>query len=107
LGTIPPKEWEESKNIISEEVAREAFRKMTDSSCKWLPDILNAEYIDYLATTRVVLPFSETSDRRPSVIEKLPLNSPFYTVFSGKVDHSIWVANEIKALLQADLEAKR
>jgi hypothetical protein len=73
------------------------------ASSKWLPSILDAEYIDYLTTVRVVLADVESTDRRPSLISRANLSSPFYTLFSGKIDHSIWVAEEISNKLFAEL----
>jgi hypothetical protein len=98
-----PIEWRNTKQYVGEDVAFQAFDKMRISSSKWLPDILNAEFLDYLTTVRVVLANVDSSDRRPSLINRLNLANPFYTVFSGKIDHSIWVAEEISNKLRDEL----
>ncbi len=98
-----PTEWRNTKDYVDEDVAIQAFNKMKRASSKWLPSILDAEYIDYLTTVRVVLADVESSDRRPSLISRANLSSPFYTLFSGKIDHSIWVAEEISNKLCAEL----
>jgi hypothetical protein len=98
-----PTEWRNTKDYVGEDVAIEAFNKMKLASSKWLPSILDAEYIDYLTTVRVVLADVESTDRRPSLISRANLSSPFYNLFSGKIDHSIWVAEEISNKLFAEL----
>jgi len=40
----------------------------------------------------MVLPKIDYSDARPSLISN---NDDYFDVFSGKIDHSIWVAQEI------------
>ena len=103
VGSHYPIEWRNTRDYVGEDVAIEAFNKMKSASSKWLPSILDAEYIDYLATVRVVLADVESSDRRPSLISRANFSSPFYTLFSGKIDHSIWVAEEISNKLCAEL----
>ena len=103
IGFKYPSKWRNPKSYIHEDVAREVFQRMVESSSNWLPDILNAEFVDYLTTVRVVLAEVETSDSRPSLITKLNLEKPFYTIFSGKIDHSIWVAHEITEKLYKEL----
>ena len=104
IGFEYPSRWRDPRSIIKEKVARAAFQKMITSSSNWLPEITNAKYVDYLAAVRVVLADVEITDRRPSLINKLPIKNPFYTVFSGKIDHSIWVATEISERILRDLQ---
>ena len=98
-----PNEWRNTREHVGEDAAIEAFNRMKLASSKWLPSILDAEYFDYLTTVRVVLADVESTDRRPSLISRANLSSPFYNLFSGKIDHSIWVAEEISNKLFAEL----
>ena len=98
-----PTEWRRAKNYLCKDMAIDAFNKMKIASSEWLPSIIDAEYVDYLTTVRVVLADAESSDRRPSIISRANLSNPYYTIFSGKIDHSIWVAEEISSKLFAEL----
>ncbi|KZB69563.1 FAD-dependent oxidoreductase [Thalassospira sp. MCCC 1A01148] len=103
VGESYPNEWSQPKNIVGEAEARKVFEAMVESSSKWLPSIKNAEFVNYLATVRVVFANSEETDRRPSVIEKQQTSAPFYSVFSGKIDHSIWVSQDVAQHIERDL----
>ncbi|WP_162901516.1 hypothetical protein [Breoghania sp. L-A4] len=103
IGRNYPKKWKSPREAIGDDAARDAYEQMVRSSSHWLPDISSAEYIDFLATVRVVLAGVDSTDRRPSLIEKLETKHPFYTVFSGKIDHSIWVASDLAGRLMQEL----
>jgi hypothetical protein len=101
-GASYPSEWAYPKNVVDLSTAKGVFEKMVTSSENWLPGIRSAEFIDYLSTVRVVFANSDDTDRRPSLIERMPLKNPFFSIFSGKIDHSIWVSREVAdALRQA------
>lgn len=104
-GYSYPIEWRNARNFVGTDNALKAFSKIKASSAKWLPDIANAEFVDYLTTVRVVLADVETSDKRPSLINRSEAKHPYFTVFSGKIDHSIWVAKEITHTLYSQLVA--
>ena len=104
IGYKYPESWTNPKSAISNTSAKQAFEKMVSSSSYWLPEIINAEYVDYLATIRVVLADVDITDKRPSLINKISTKNPFYTVFSGKIDHSIWVANDLTSRLLKELQ---
>ena len=95
IGERPPKEWLSSRNLIKEKDAKNIFKKMCISAYDWLPSIKDAEYVGFLSTIRMVLPNAEDTDARPSLIEKMPLKNCFFSLFSGKIDHSIWVSKEV------------
>ena len=103
VGSYYPAHWASPKHAINNEEAQKACEKMINAAIHWLPDLKEAEYVDYLAAVRVVLADEEATDRRPSLIEKMDTKSPFYTIFSGKIDHSIWVSKDLADKLQADL----
>lgn len=103
VGYEYPAEWREPRQVVTKSRAVESFQEMVSSAKPWLPALEEAVFIDYLTTVRVVLADADSTDRRPSLINKLELGSPFYTIFSGKIDHSIWVASEISRRLSVDL----
>ena len=45
----------------------------------------------------MVLSNKDDTDERPSLIRNY--NDNYFTVFSGKIDHAIWVADEIACSL--------
>ena len=67
----------------------------------FVPDIASCEINGFLETTRVVLPNKEDTDARPSIInEILP---GYISVFTGKIDHCIWVAEDISEIISSYL----
>lgn len=103
ISEVPPKEWKNPKKIVTNEIVNDKYNSIIRKISSWLPSIKNSELVDYLSTTRMVFPNVETTDERPSIISKLPLNNPFYNVFSGKIDHSIWVSKDIAKSLDNEL----
>jgi hypothetical protein len=95
VGETYPQEWSQPKSIVDEIEARRIFGDMVDASSYWLPSIRDADFVDHLATVRVVFANSDDTDRRPSLIEKQQTAAPFYSIFSGKIDHSIWVSRDV------------
>jgi glycine/D-amino acid oxidase-like deaminating enzyme len=67
------------------------------SCCEFIP-ALRASRLDYfIQGPRRVLANSDSTDARPSFVTE---HEPGYiSVFSGKIDHSVWVADEIAARL--------
>ncbi|BDW96812.1 hypothetical protein MACH10_24970 [Thalassospira tepidiphila] len=95
IGETYPEQWAQPKSIVDAFEARRIFDEMLEASSHWLPSLREAEFIDYLATVRVVFANSDDTDRRPSVIERQQTSAPFYSIFSGKIDHSIWVSRDV------------
>ena len=62
VGYEYPAHWQEPKSIIGETL-KNVFKNMITSSAYWCPEILEANYVDYLATVRVVLADVESTDR--------------------------------------------
>ncbi len=90
-----PTSWADSRKMVTGKIAERAFGKMVSNASRWLPSIEEASFVDYLTSPRIVFPNSDKTDKRPSIIETLPLRNCFINVFSGKIDHSIWVAREV------------
>ncbi len=68
-----------------------------DSCCEFLPDLRAARFRGLLQGPRMVLAGKENTDARPSFVT--PHGPGYLSVFSGKIDHSIWIAEEVASKL--------
>jgi hypothetical protein len=69
------------------------FKNMIDYCKKYVPVLDKANLKGFLEGPRMVLANKDDTDERPSLITNYDNN--YFTVFSGKIDHSIWVADEV------------
>ncbi len=103
VSEMYPSEWNCLDRAIPDTEAYKSFKKIVRDASHWLPSIKHSEYLGCLKSIRMVLANQDSSDQRPSFIEQLDKGSPFYSVFSGKIDHSLMtaraVAKKIKVLL--------
>jgi hypothetical protein len=91
-------EWLVKETSPLSKIDKEEYFNMMIDQCKnFIPVLKNSKLIDFLEGPRMVLPRSEHSDARPSLITN---TNNYIEVFSGKIDHSIWVAEEISKGLQ-------
>jgi len=67
--------------------------KFVESAQKFFNGIEDGHFIASMFTVRTVLPKREYDDARPSIIKKYDDN--IYTIFSGKIDTCIDIADEI------------
>jgi len=74
------------------------FKKMLKACIEFVPELSSAELVGFLEGPRVVFSGKETTDERPSVINVLDKDG-FFAVFSGKIDHSIWVADHVAEMI--------
>lgn len=73
------------------------FSTMLESCVRFLPSLREARLAGYLQGPRMVLAKRDDTDARPSIVTE---HEPGYiTVFSGKIDHCTWVADEIASIL--------
>jgi len=77
--------------------AGQMFKQLLHECLEFVPTLDSAKMVGYLQGPRVVLKDKESSDTRPSIIQQF--EPRFWSVFSGKIDHSIWVADEISSAL--------
>jgi len=76
------------------------FRAVLESCGEFVPALRKARLVWFLEGPRMVLPEREDTDGRPSIVTR---HEPGYvTVFSGKVDHSVWVAEEVVSKVGSD-----
>ncbi len=80
------------------------FETMMTRAAKFIPATKQARLVGFLEGPRVVFPNRDDTDERPSIIENLDGNG-FFSVFSGKIDHSIWVADELAERIGAKEQA--
>ena len=71
----------------------EFYAAMLKDSEFFLPDLKGAKLEGFLHGPRMVLARKDDTDARPSLINSY--SERYHTVFSGKIDHSMWVAEEI------------
>ena len=91
-------EWlSKSTSPLSKLDKKEVFNKMIDQCKNFIPLLNKSKLIDFLEGPRMVLPRKDKSDERPSIITD---TNNYIEVFSGKIDHSIWVAEEINKKLK-------
>ena len=103
VGEMYPNEWNYLDQVISDYEAYQSFKKIISESCHWLPSIKDAEYLGCLRSIRMVLANQDDNDQRPSLIEKLETTPPFYSIFSGKIDHSLIIARNVAKQVRLDL----
>tara|TARA_B100000989_G_C19378372_1_gene400491 strand:- start:14 stop:730 length:717 start_codon:yes stop_codon:yes gene_type:complete len=74
------------------------FKKMLDACVEFVPELSTAELVGFLEGPRVVFSSKDSTDERPSEINMLDKDG-FFAVFSGKIDHSIWVADQVASII--------
>lgn len=81
----------------------EYFEKMISLCCEFVPALANAKIKGFLEGPRMVLAHREQTDPRPSRIANY--DESYYTVIAGKIDHCMWVAEELSLKLYEKYEA--
>jgi hypothetical protein len=74
------------------------FEKMISFCSKYIPVLATAKLKGFLESPRMVIAHSDHSDKRPSMVTDY--EHSYFTVMSGKIDHCIWVAEEVSLKLQ-------
>lgn len=95
---IDPSWLEKSTAPLSKISRKDLFEKMIIASAEFVPDIVNAKFLNALEGPRAVFANKHITDERPSLIECVDPDG-FFSVFSGKIDHSIWVADAISEMI--------
>jgi len=87
------------------------FDAQLASCCEFIPALRECRLKGFVQRPRRILADSEDTDARPSIVTQH--EQGYISVFSGKVDHSAWVADEISSRLgclrrsQADTQGAR
>jgi hypothetical protein len=72
------------------------FENMVKTCSYFVPALTHSKYIGHLEGPRMVLARKDATDARPSIINEL--KPGYITIFSGKIDHCIWVADDVVSL---------
>ena len=75
------------------------FENIIADSGEFIPDLTSAKLQGFLHGPRMLLA-SAYNDARPSIVEQPMPGENYVTVFSGKIDHAIWVPDAVLACLQ-------
>lgn len=93
-----PHTWHEPKTSPFNSLDKgRFFEDMKTAVASFMPIINQSKLSGFLQGPRMVLAKNDDTDARPSVINVF--EDKYMTIFSGKIDHSIWVAEEIKMFL--------
>ena len=76
------------------------FNKFIDSTIPFIPEIKKAEHVGSMFTMRVVPPYVEDTDERPTMVRVV--NEQIITVFSGKITTCVDAANDINKLIASN-----
>jgi glycine/D-amino acid oxidase-like deaminating enzyme len=80
------------------------FEKMISLCSEFIPALENAKIKGFLEGPRMVLAHRDDTDTRPSMVTNY--DDSYYTVMAGKIDHCMWVAEELSLKLRDQFEAK-
>ena len=86
--------WLDPENSPAVQIERDAFLGSIFGACQeFVPSLNSAKPVGFLQGPRVVLANLDETDTRPSIVES---PEPGYvSVFAGKIDHCVWVADEV------------
>lgn len=88
------KEWGSPETAPFKEIDKQIFfEQIIADSIAHLSFLKNAKLKGFLEGPRMVLSKNDKTDARPSIVKKH--DDTYITVFAGKIDHSIWVAEDI------------
>ena len=76
------------------------FNKFIDSTIPFIPEIKKAENVGSIFTMRVVPPYVEDTDERPTMVRVVI--EQIITVFSGKITTCVDAANDINKLISSN-----
>ncbi|MDB4229108.1 FAD-binding oxidoreductase [Paracoccaceae bacterium] len=72
---------------------QQRFEKMRQSCAFYVPSLADCEMVGVLKGPRMVIAKSDRTDARPSLFKTYDRN--YHTVFAGKIDHCVWIADDI------------
>ncbi|MFF3263896.1 FAD-dependent oxidoreductase [Streptomyces sp. NPDC002932] len=97
---VAPEHWRDPAQVLGDRTAQERrFGQALAEAVRFIPDLRTARLHDILHGPRVVLAGRDDTDARPSEVSRL--GPGYLTVFSGKLDHSVWAADEVVRLVEA------
>ena len=86
--------WLDPERSPGAQLNRDEFLESIFGAClEFVPSLASAKPVGFLQGPRVVLANRDATDARPSIVES---PEPGYvSVFAGKIDHCVWVADEV------------
>jgi hypothetical protein len=92
--------WLDKETSPFSKIDKEEYSAKFLADCqKFLPSLRDAKIIGYLEGPRVVLRNKNSTDTRPSIIDELAPG--YFSIFSGKIDHCVWVAEDLSERCKA------
>jgi glycine/D-amino acid oxidase-like deaminating enzyme len=77
------------------------FEAMREACATFVPGLRDATMVGCLEGPRMVLARNHATDARPSLLTSY--GPRYHTVFSGKIDHCVWIADELVERMDAGL----
>lgn len=105
VGRHLPPSWSTPEASPARGVDGQAlFERMRQACGRFVPALSAVRLAGFLEGPRMVLANRHDTDARPSIVREL--EPGYMTVFTGKIDHCTWVADEIaNTLLDGELAA--
>jgi len=95
--------WLDPQNSPFASVNKEEwYETLLESCCKFVPALRRACLKGFLQGPRMVLANREDTDARPSIVTSH--EHGYIAVFSGKIDHCMWVADDVVRALGCGVE---
>lgn len=105
IGDQMPDAWLNPASAPSSRIDAQAlFERMRDTCCTFVPELKNARLSGFLQGPRIVLANRENTDARPSIIQRH--EDRYISVFTGKIDHCMWVADDVADLLMGERRSR-
>lgn len=90
-----PSHWLDKEASPASCIDKVALYQTTLNACtEFIPALGTAELIGFLEGPRIVVADTDDTDERRSIVANRD-NQGFWSVLSGKIDHSVWVAEDI------------
>lgn len=102
--TLHPEWLDPEKSPFANIGQHEYYKKMQEACVEFLPFLANAKLCGYLQSPRLVLARHDYDDARPSIINDY--GEGYLTIFSGKIDRSLSIADSACLKIKDYLEKK-
>lgn len=98
VGPHMPDAWRNKASAPARAVhGAEKFEQIRQACTRFVPALATARLKGFLEGPRMVLAHRHSTDTRPSIVRQ---HEPGYiTAFTGKIDHCMWVADEVAEAL--------
>ena len=98
VGSHMPPSWLSKATAPSRRIDGQAqFERIRQTCSRFVPALASVRLSSFLEGPRMVLANRHDTDARPSIIRRH--ETGYITAFTGKIDHCIWVADDIANLL--------